>query len=76
MFHKVIAQSGSALNPWALARPSVRELVEVLECPYTEESEILEYLQEIPVEKLFEGQEKLRDVSIIICNNNIYTTQN
>lgn len=59
LFHKAIMQSGSALNCWALAKPSATQLAQKLHCPYMDEREILQYLQELPVEKILEGQEVL-----------------
>lgn len=62
LFHKAIAQSGSALNSWSLGRNVAKELAEILNCPHTDEKDILAYLQSLPVEKIFEAQEKLHDV--------------
>ncbi|GJQ76635.1 hypothetical protein Trydic_g15495 [Trypoxylus dichotomus] len=61
LFHRAIIQSGSALNPWAIGKPSANELAQVLNCPYTKNEDILNYLQDLPVEKILEGQEKLPD---------------
>lgn len=61
-FHKAIIQSGSALNPWSLAKPSPADLARAVNCPYTKDEEILNYLQDLPVDKILEGQDKLTDV--------------
>ncbi|KAI4468816.1 carboxylesterase [Holotrichia oblita] len=62
LFHKGIAQSGSALNVWSLGKSnSAKQLAEILQCPHTDDKDILNFLQSLPVEKLFEAQEKLCD---------------
>lgn len=64
LFHRVIAQSGCALNAWSVAKSALEDLIKILKCPYTEEKEILRYLQELPVEKILEAQEQIEDVSM------------
>ncbi|KAK9746435.1 Carboxylesterase family [Popillia japonica] len=61
LFHKAIAQSGCGLLSWSIAKPCYKELAEALECPYTEQNKILRFLQDLPIEKLYEGQQKLSD---------------
>lgn len=65
LFHRAILQSGSALNAWCLAKPSACQLAQAVGCPYTKNEEILRYLQELPVEKIFEGQGRIPDVKFL-----------
>lgn len=62
LFHKAIMQSGSAINQWATGLHNIEAYSQVLNLKQTNEKEILETLQELPVEKLYEIQEKLSQV--------------
>ncbi|KAI4468852.1 carboxylesterase [Holotrichia oblita] len=49
LFHKGIAQSGSALNVWSLGKSnSAKQLAEILQCPHTDDKDILNFLQSLP----------------------------
>ncbi|KAI4468859.1 carboxylesterase [Holotrichia oblita] len=61
LFHKAIAQSGCGLLAWSIGKPCYKELAEALDCPYTEQNKILRFLQDLPIEKLYEGQQKMPD---------------
>lgn len=72
LFHKAIMQSGCALNPWVCGvRGSGRLMADVLEITGNDEK-ILEKMRDLPVEKIFEAQEKLTNVKNILkmfnCN--------
>lgn len=62
LFHKAIMQSGSALNQWASGSNNKENISQILNLKTTDEKEILETLRELPVEKLFEVQQKLEEV--------------
>ncbi|RZC40939.1 esterase [Asbolus verrucosus] len=59
LFHKAIAQSGCALNCWAVGYNCTAELAKHLGLEGTNEKKVLEKLQEIEIEELFKAQEKL-----------------
>ncbi|KAI4468851.1 carboxylesterase [Holotrichia oblita] len=61
LFHRAIAQSGAVLSTWSMCRPFQKYLKTILQFPYDKESDILKCLQELPVENLFQAQEKIRD---------------
>ncbi|KAF2892582.1 hypothetical protein ILUMI_13585 [Ignelater luminosus] len=61
LFHRAIAQSGSALGCWARGQKSAPLIATALGLDTTSEKEILKVLQEMPVEKIFEMQEKVPD---------------
>ncbi|VEN56371.1 unnamed protein product [Callosobruchus maculatus] len=62
LFHKAIAQSGCATNGWAVSkRHGAHLLAEALGIHSTDEKVILEQLQQIPVEELYEGCDKVWD---------------
>ncbi|KAF2883535.1 hypothetical protein ILUMI_22638, partial [Ignelater luminosus] len=65
LFHKAIMQSGCALNPWVNGvRGSGRLLANVLGIKGNDEK-ILEKMRDIPVEKIFEAQEKLTNANMV-----------
>lgn len=64
LFHKAIAQSGSALNIWAHGSQCAKTIAEVLGFQSGNEKEILQLLQEIPVEKILWAQDNIRDVKV------------
>lgn len=68
LFHRAIAQSGSALGCWSRGQRSAPLIAKALGLETVSEKEILKILQEMPVEKLFELQEKIPDVSNITRN--------
>lgn len=62
LFHRAIAQSGSALNPWAYedpqtARRKAFRFAEVLGCKTNDSYEMLEFLMTVPAQRLVEGVE-------------------
>ncbi|KAK5647705.1 hypothetical protein RI129_002597 [Pyrocoelia pectoralis] len=61
LFHKAIMQSSSAFCGWARGEPSFPVLVEALQLQDTTEKKVLHILQQMPVEQLFELQEKIPD---------------
>ncbi|RZC37157.1 COesterase and/or Abhydrolase 3 domain containing protein, partial [Asbolus verrucosus] len=58
---KAIIQSASVLCPWAHGVNSAQKLAEIIGFTATDNKKILQFLQEVPVEKLVEGQIKLGD---------------
>jgi len=63
LFHRAIAQSGSALCPWAaensaLARTKAFRLGEVLGCKTSDSKELVEFLMKVPAQHLTEMTEK------------------
>lgn len=65
LFHKAIAQSGTALNPWTIGRRCTEELSLNLNLDTTDEQSLLQHLMKAPVEDIFAAQEKLFDVTNI-----------
>lgn len=63
LFHKAILQSGSAFNPWARGEQKNELLAQALGLATANERQILEALQELPVEKVLEVQRKIQNVS-------------
>ncbi|KAK9746439.1 Carboxylesterase family [Popillia japonica] len=61
LFHKIIAQSGCALTHWAITESSTGRLCELLNFITENPKEILQFLQKLPVEKLYQGQEMLQN---------------
>lgn len=71
LFHRAIAQSGSALCPWvaedaAVARTKAFRLGEALGCKTSDSKELVEFLMKVPAQQLTEWTEKFltEDVSI------------
>lgn len=63
LFHRAIAQSGSALNFWARGNKNGKELARNLGFASEHDEDILNFLEKVPVDKLYEAQEKLKEVS-------------
>ncbi|XP_018335696.1 uncharacterized protein LOC108744438 [Agrilus planipennis] len=61
LFHKAIAQSGSALNPWARGKPTAALFAEVLGIDDWNEKKVFDILRSLPVEELHQAQEKVKD---------------
>lgn len=64
LFHKVIAQSGSAISEWALDRKPfehAQELATLLGCKNTTSVEIVQCLRTVPWEDIIEVQNKYGD---------------
>jgi carboxylesterase type B len=59
LFHKAIAQSGCALNPWSRAKRFDRKMYDVFDYNESSNENIAEYLRNLPVEKLLECQFKM-----------------
>jgi carboxylesterase type B len=62
LFHRAIAQSGSALNPWGYedpqtARRKAFRFAETLGCTTTDSYEMLEFLMRVPAQRLVETME-------------------
>lgn len=64
LFHRCIAQSGSALNLWAFGQYQAKELAEKMGFKNNNEAEILSFLRQADTATLFSGQLKFSDVSI------------
>nr|WEQ60888.1 esterase [Phaedon brassicae] len=60
LFHKAICQSGSVLNPWPYGRRNLLEFTQTIDENVKTEKEALEVLRKVPIEKLYEYQEKYR----------------
>nr|XP_022900834.1 esterase FE4-like [Onthophagus taurus] len=57
LVHKIIIHSGSALCHWGIGRrDSLKEAAKYLGCPSHVDKDILEFLQNQPIEKLIQGQ--------------------
>lgn len=68
LFHKAIIQSGCALNAWARGRRDVAyALANILGVKSDSDNVILERLQELSMEELYNVANKLEDVSL--CHN-------
>lgn len=62
LFHRAIAQSGSALNPWAFDDPQVARkkafrFAEALGRNTADSNELVEFLMKVPARRLVEGME-------------------
>jgi carboxylesterase type B len=71
LFHRAIAQSGSAFCPWAaedpaIARSKAFRLGEALGCKTSDSKELVEFLMKVPAQQLTEGIEKtlMEEVSV------------
>ncbi|KAI4468814.1 carboxylesterase [Holotrichia oblita] len=53
LFHKAIAQSGCCFNTWAWGNVNGKILCDKLQYSTDDESEMLEFLREVPVDKLY-----------------------
>lgn len=83
LFHKAIMLSGSVFWTWSEKHTfSLDLLLELLDVKRTSESEILEYLQNLPAKVILEAQNKYINVSIekffkkLFCHHNILKTYN
>ncbi|KAL3286179.1 hypothetical protein HHI36_000690 [Cryptolaemus montrouzieri] len=61
LFHKAIAQSGSALSPWAHCGNAASHLADLLEIDRNDEKKLLQVLQNMPVEELHALQDTTPD---------------
>jgi len=64
LFHRAIAQSGSALCPWAAEDPAVARtkafrLGKALGCKTSDSNELLEFLMQVPAQELTEATDKV-----------------
>lgn len=64
LFHRAIAQSGSALCPWvaedpAIARTKAFRLGEALGCKTSDSKELVDFLMKVPAQQLIEWTEKV-----------------
>jgi carboxylesterase type B len=64
LFHKAIAQSGCALNPWVQATPGLTRIAKDLNLETSDEKSILRFLMKNSVEELYEVQNKIRNVFV------------
>jgi len=63
LFHRAIAQSGSALCPWAAEDPAVARtkafrLGKALGCNTSDSKELVEFLMTVPAQQLTEATDK------------------
>ncbi|CAH1163421.1 unnamed protein product [Phaedon cochleariae] len=66
LFHKAIAQSGCATNHWATCRSDgVRHLAEALGIYTNDDRVLLKHLQEMSVEELIGGMERVPDPFLV-----------
>lgn len=63
LFHKAIAQSGSALNPWAWGQQNAEIVAENLGHVVDNEKDALDALQKADAMDLFRASVKIPDVS-------------
>src|SRR5699024_2178062 len=63
LFHKVVLQSGCAFNTFIYGISGVKEIAEVLKMEDETEEVIYNYLSKLPVEEIFQIQEKIVNVS-------------
>ncbi|RZC31955.1 uncharacterized protein BDFB_007202 [Asbolus verrucosus] len=61
LFHKAIAQSGCAINPWVQGQQGVKGIASVIGLEGADEKTIYKYLMEKSVEEIYEIQEKIAD---------------
>lgn len=74
LFHKVIADSGSALNAWAVTAPEVLKgrtavVAEMVGCPTTGSAAVLECLQQAPVVDIVNTTHTFLVMSRLDCLN-------
>lgn len=62
LFHRVIAQSGCSLNLWAKGKRSAKIIAKTLGFESSNEADILEFLQDQPVDKILYAQDNIFDV--------------
>ncbi|KAJ9599104.1 hypothetical protein L9F63_010372, partial [Diploptera punctata] len=63
LFHHAISQSGTAINPWAFDKnPRLKafSLGQILGCRTNDSTKLIEYLRNVPVQRLIEGVDKLK----------------
>jgi carboxylesterase type B len=65
LFHKVIAQSGCAVNPWVQGTPGVKRIAKDFNLESSDEKSLLKFLMDKSVEELYEIQNKTKDVFLI-----------
>jgi carboxylesterase type B len=71
LFHRAIAQSGSALCPWAAEDPAVARtkafrLGMVLGCKTSDSKELVEFLMKVPAQELTEATDKVFTESVSV----------
>jgi carboxylesterase type B len=86
LFHRAIAQSGSALCPWAAEDPSIARskafrLGEALGCKTSDSKELQEFLMKVPAQKIVEGfdialKEEVSVISFIVIGEFILGLDN
>lgn len=67
LFHKAIAISGSALNPWALSQDALKisqNFARKLGCPLQDKHKLLKCLQTAPGEKMVKLQQVLQNPTV------------
>jgi carboxylesterase type B len=64
LFHKAIAQSGCAVNPWTQGTPGVKRIAKDVKLESSDEKSVLKLLMDKSVEELYEIQNKTKDVSL------------
>lgn len=58
LFHKAVLQSGVTLNSWAHTKTNILDVVKVVGTDLKDEAEALAFLKKLPMEELYELQEK------------------
>jgi carboxylesterase type B len=61
LFHKAIAQSGCAVNPWAQGTPGAKRIAKDLNLESSDEKSVLKFLMDKSVEELYEIQNQTKD---------------
>jgi carboxylesterase type B len=75
LFHKAIAQSGCAINPWVPGTSGVKRIVKDLNLETSDEKSVLKFLMGKTVEELYELQNKIIDVLLNHNSSQIITTK-
>jgi carboxylesterase type B len=65
LFHKVIAQSASALNSWVVGQRSAQTIAKKLGFANSDDRKILDFLQNIPAKMILRAQIQIDTVSSI-----------
>lgn len=67
MFHRAIAQSGSAFNPWGLGpRNTAEKIANILNVKFNNRQEMANKLREIDAHELMKAQLKFAPVNYLI----------
>ena len=69
LFHKAIAQSGSAINPWVQARKGVKRVAEVMGLEGADDKTVFDTLTKKSKEEILGLQEIMDDVFMFLINS-------